>query len=243
MIVKEQWKLTSPRTPSHSILREKIRQETFEEVMKRIFSERARASGLLTMNTGSLLTKYSTSGRPAQRWFFVSEDGSEVMWVAPKKPHEPSPKKKDVEEAIQKEKKRFISLGSEIRSKWLADVRVMYYGPYHSWNFQRYVKKMDGASGYPWLAFSLEFPDRTLDVVCKDEEEVTIWFLGIQSLAPLNRLYLTRGALLWERLIMKLNFYGLRILQDGQSPFVKNNPSQQRSHAISAPTTVSQTSP
>ena len=35
------------------------------------------------------------------------------------------------------------------------------------------------------------------------------WFLGVQALAPLSVHHLTMGGVLWQRLIMKLNFYGL----------------------------------
>ena len=64
-------------------------------------------------------------------------------------------------------------------------------------------------TGFPWLAFTIEFPDRTLDLVGAREDEVQQWFLGVQSLAPLSVHHLTMGGVLWQRLIMKLNFYGL----------------------------------
>ena len=64
-------------------------------------------------------------------------------------------------------------------------------------------------TGFPWLAFSIEFPDRTLDLVGGREDEVQQWFLGVQALAPLSVHHLTIGGVLWQRLIMKLNHYGL----------------------------------
>ena len=64
-------------------------------------------------------------------------------------------------------------------------------------------------TGFPWLAFTVEFPDRTLDLVGNREDEVQQWFLGVQALAPLSVHHLTMGGVLWQRLIMKLNFYGL----------------------------------
>ena len=64
-------------------------------------------------------------------------------------------------------------------------------------------------TGFPWLAFTIEFPDRTLDLVGGREDEVQQWFLGVQALAPLSVHHLTIGGVLWQRLIMKLNFYGL----------------------------------
>ena len=133
------------------------------------------------------------------------------------------------------------------RTRYLADVLGVHYGPYHSaTRFNRFLQRKDyqvahttfachrlllwqwsGGShacapvgtavllrvvlqtGFPWLAFSIEFPDRTLDLVGGREDEVQQWFLGVQALAPLSVHHLTMGGVLWQRLIMKLNFYGL----------------------------------
>jgi len=38
---------------------------------------------------------------------------------------------------------------------------------------------------------------------------LTVWFLGMQALAPLSRFHFTLGALLWQRLVMKINYFGL----------------------------------
>lgn len=68
---------------------------------------------------------------------------------------------------------------------------------------------MDSATGKPWLCFSVQVTDRTIDCVCKDEREVTAWFLGLQAQSPQTCFHLTRGMILWQRTIMKLNFYSL----------------------------------
>ena len=96
------------------------------------------------------------------------------------------------------------------RTRALADVLGVHYGPYHSAaRFTRYIARKDSQSGFTWLAFTIEFPDRTLDLVAGGEDEVTRWFMGVQSLAPMSVHHLTLGGVLWQRLIMKLNFYGL----------------------------------
>lgn len=45
--------------------------------------------------------------------------------------------------------------------------------------------------------------------VCSNEHEVTAWFLGLQAQAPQTVYYMSRGMILWQRLIMKLNYYSL----------------------------------
>jgi len=67
-----------------------------------------------------------------------------------------------------------------------------------------------------WLCFSIEFPDRSLDLVATCESDVDRWFLGLQQLAPVTVHYLRRGMLLWRRLKMKINYYGLEPLLPGK---------------------------
>lgn len=45
--------------------------------------------------------------------------------------------------------------------------------------------------------------------VCSNEHEVTAWFLGLQAQAPQTVYHMSRGMILWQRLIMKLNYYSL----------------------------------
>ena len=90
------------------------------------------------------------------------------------------------------------------RSRSLLEVSGIHYGPYYSANFCRFLDKMDSATGKPWLCFSVQFKDRTIDLVCSNEHEVTAWFLGLQAQAPQTCFYMTRGMILWQRLIMKV---------------------------------------
>jgi len=96
----------------------------------------------------------------------------------------------------------------------------VHYGPYASEGFERYLQQRDGACGYPWLCITIEFVDRTLDLVCKDTQQVNTWFLGIQALAPLSVHYLSKGAMLWQRLIMLLNFHGFDKLLNPMYPWI-----------------------
>jgi len=106
------------------------------------------------------------------------------------------------------------------RTRSLIDVVGVHYGPYASEGFQRYLEQKDKATGFPWLCITIEFVDRTLDLVCKDTSQVTTWFLGIQALAPLSVHYLSKGAMLWQRLIMLLNFHGFDKLLNPQFPWI-----------------------
>lgn len=51
----------------------------------------------------------------------------------------------------------------------------------------------------PWLCFSVQFKDRTIDLVASNEHEVTAWFLGLQAQAPMTVSHMSRGMILWQR--------------------------------------------
>jgi hypothetical protein len=118
----------------------------------------------------------------------------------------------------------FFSIGrfkfNQDRTRSLVDVTALRYGPYWSNNFGLALERHDSAGGsggsggatphaHPWLCFSLHFPDRSIDLVAPDEATLTAWYLGLQALAPLSVFHLSRGALLWQRLVMKVNTRGL----------------------------------
>lgn len=94
-----------------------------------------------------------------------------------------------------------------------ADISGIYYGPFFSTAFDQYLTpRDDGYRGKSWLTMTIDFPDQlSLNLVFPDEHSVTTWFLGLQALAPMTSYFLSRGAFLWQRLIMKLNYYGLDV--------------------------------
>lgn len=72
------------------------------------------------------------------------------------------------------------------------------------------MDKCDGASGKPWLCLSVQFDDRTIDIVGENEQQVQSWFIGLASLTSLSGSFaMSRGMLLWQRTIMKFNHYGI----------------------------------
>ena len=203
---------------------------------------RFQQKNLPIVHQGSLFIKYSLRGKPDPRWFFVSPSGCELMWMKPPKDGKrPLPPKEKVstktsgsgsgseyaEEVEVKKHRRGASTSSgfsfrlfnwklgDSRKRSLFDVVAVYYGPFRSSKqFARYLDGRDAIEPQPWLCFTIEFNDRTIDLVASDESSVTVWFLLLQSLCPLSIHYLSRGALLWQRLIMKLNHYGLDRIRD-----------------------------
>ena len=99
--------------------------------------------------------------------------------------------------------------GSGARSRSLFDVMSLSYGPYGSVRFSRYLDKQDNASGKPWLCMSIQFMDRTIDIVAENEQQITEWYVGIAAQSTYNCQYMSRGLLLWQRTIMKLNWFGV----------------------------------
>lgn len=105
---------------------------------------------------------------------------------------------------------RWKFAGSRVKN--MSECLGIHFGPYASDHFARYLQKKDGSSGFPWLCLSVEFADRTIDLVCENERQTQAWVMGLQSLCPINHTTRTLGKLLWQRCIMKLNYYGLKPL-------------------------------
>lgn len=54
------------------------------------------------------------------------------------------------------------------------------------------------------LAFTIHMNDKPIDIVCDNIDQVHIWFLGLQSLAPLSTSYLSLAMLYIKRVRMKV---------------------------------------
>jgi len=155
------------------------------------------ASIMDRMKVAAKFMKYNLQGKPNSRYFYITEDGTELHWT------KTNPAKGRNKQSLTAEKPR---------KRFFADVRGVYYGPYNNRRvFRRFLDNKDQfeGSGKDWLCITVAFDDRTLDFCCTTDEQVSTWFLCMQALAPLAASYLTCGSVLWRRLIMKLNAYGL----------------------------------
>lgn len=163
------------------------------ELLRRIFLERLGESEihLAALKAGCLILKYNAAGKAAERWFKVSLDGTELCWG---KVDEKT--KVPLKAGIFNRKKRFP----------LADVTRIRYG---SSNSKRFAKYNLSAKSMPWMAWSVYFPGKTLDLVCRSEREVHAWFQGIQALAPLSTSYLSKASVIWRRVQMKIRYYSM----------------------------------
>jgi hypothetical protein len=166
------------------------RSETMEETWQRISKERQETSQLLRLlSQGFWLIRLTEDSKPVKRWVQVSEDGTELLMRK------------------QKDKSLFGNKGNKLL---LADVLAIFHGSHTSSRFERYYDKREfGLSGKSWLAFTIKMPDETVELICPNERVMTVWFMGLQALCPLNKRYLNRGAMLWQRTVMKINAFGL----------------------------------
>jgi hypothetical protein len=166
---------------------------------------------------GSILIKYNVKGIPNARFFYIalSDHGDCLQWenvIKQGKGNKPHGISKSLFPS-------FHLFGKQInpdRSKSLADIINLQYGAF-SKRFCRYHQRLDGMKGKMWLGFSIQFTDRFVDLVAENETEVTHWFLALQSLAPQSAFFLTKGGILWQRMIMKINEYGW-------DPIINNQP-------------------
>jgi hypothetical protein len=201
-------------TAPTSILKSRIRHETLSELLRRIFLERIAESDLHLpiLKQGCLILKYNAAGKAAERWFKVSEDGTELCWG---KVDEKT--KVPLKSGLFNRKKRFP----------LADVTRIRYG---SSNSKRFSKYNLSAKSMPWMAFSIYFPEKTLDLVCRSEKDINTWFQGVQALSPLSTGYLSRGGVIWRRTQMKIKWYAM--WQNIAPEMVRRETAGGREHAL-----------
>lgn len=60
--------------------------------------------------------------------------------------------------------------------------------------------------GITWLGFTILFLDEHVNVVFHSEKEAEVWFLGLQNVVPLSQFNMSRGVILWYRLMLKLQY-------------------------------------
>lgn len=141
------------------------------------------------LGNGLILRKVSSKYQHKARFFWVSEDGTEICY----------------EKVWEHEHRKKLSLlRRKPRRRLLADVECLLYGP-HTQNKFGYFD-LHFKSPKPWLCLSLVFAQNwdTLDLVCPDISSLELWFMGIQALIPLSAYHLTRAHLCWQRVKMKM---------------------------------------
>jgi hypothetical protein len=163
-----------------------------EEALKRVFAERVHEASthLPLLQAGCLILKYNAAGKAAERWFKVSPDGTELCWG------KVDASGRALKSGLFNRKKKFP----------LADVTRLRYGASATARFAKYNLS---PKSKPWMAWSVSFPDKVLDLVSLSEEGAARWFAGVQALAPLSTGYLSRAGLLWRRAAMKVRYYSL----------------------------------
>lgn len=204
--------LTSPASPkiftplppaSKGIIRKNLIFETLEQSFSRIFQERQRWEQrfLSYISQGHWLTHYVDSRKPGQeRFVIVSKDGAEIAWG----------KDKDrVQTEISHKRASILSMlfgGKPAQLRFLADAEKVVYGVDHTDAFNHLIRN----DGCPWRCFTLCFePEEEgkmqseVHFTCPDDESAKNWFMGLQSLIPLNTQYRTLGSFLWMRARMR----------------------------------------
>jgi hypothetical protein len=161
-----------------SILRPQTPAQKMAEENARALQRRREqeiAAYVERIKAGEDLIKYDASRQPVRRRMAVSDDGTTLL-TGPRGSKNLHPKCE------------------------LADIIGMYNGP-----FSQRFKFFDCSIGKSWLCIVIELEHRTIDLVCEDEEQFMAWFLGLQSLVPLNATFLGKGALLWARANMMID--------------------------------------
>jgi hypothetical protein len=130
------------------------------------------------------------SGRGRQKYFYVSDDGSELCWC---NVNYVSPQRLE----YSKDPLKFKTIPAQPDPDQvilLADVETVVFGP-----------RTDGFGAYGWNekspfnCFSLVLPEETVDIECPDRNTFMTWFMGLQYLTPLSFQHLSRGMVCWYR--------------------------------------------
>jgi len=203
---------------------------TFQEVAQLRLQEEFKVLQTVKQYLGRSVRVIKLShkgGAPSVRYMTVRDDGQELHWG--KVPFKSARLKIQQTRSLDRRfklptifkgtKSKIANSTKSRRCRDIARIRGIFYGPYSNPAAFRGMSRdirpehshplLNTSVGKDWLCITICLDGRTLDVVFDHESTVTSWFLGLQYLAPLNSNYLTRGKLLWCRLIMKLNHYGL----------------------------------
>ncbi len=177
--------------------------------------ERNVQAVMARMRQGCYVYKFKDF-KPTRRFIYLSADGQSLCWRALSSKEERSMRALDEMEEQQKPvaegaavvKEGSWLFGRSVKTVSLADVILLYYGPYFGKGFSVFVRGCDSALSKAWHSLSVETTGETLNLVFPSLADATLWALGIQWLAPANFRSFSMGKLLWMRVIMKINFIG-----------------------------------
>jgi hypothetical protein len=167
------------------------------------------------MRQGCFVYKYKDF-KPTRRFLYLSADCQSICWRALSSKEEKqmraldeaSEANKPVSEGTAAAKESSWLFGKSAKTVALADVMLLYYGPYFGKGFSVFVRGCDAALSKAWHSLSVETTGETLNLVFPTLADATLWSLGIQWLAPASFRAFSMGKLLWMRVIMKINFIG-----------------------------------
>lgn len=123
------------------------------------------------MKQGSTLLKCGRSGSPHFREFVLSDDLETLTWTSPKKRSDESSGLFSFFSFCD-----FCCISSYFNLVRLAMIKEIRLGQ------KTLVFLRNPLPEYEPFSFSLIYDDRTLDVVCKDKLEFTVWVTGLKSL-------------------------------------------------------------
>jgi len=106
---------------------------------------------------------------------------------------------------VKESKLRTMNIPS---SASLVDLVAITYGPQEG-----HITRISDGKTYPWLCFTLHFapPDEQpfkLYLSARNESEVDMWLMGLQSLAPVCCDAYQHANILWARYKLKFEYYG-----------------------------------